>query len=407
MSGLRGKAASSPQILDHLANTSPRALLTRDVTLCNLRPQIRLSEVLLPQDSPSRIGSNVLAGKEPLSSGFTSPNESYMYARNPEITPVPAVHSDFDEDDCHSTHGVPYIIAPRVALRTPQYHRTNVDAWLDELVGPTTDPCSMPLRKPSSVPALSDTGIGHDPSSPTTQIVTRKMRKINKLKTIRRPAQPSTTAEQAPLYLNVVPRRSKYLDTPGSSQLRTSPVRNSSNKENLAPPTVALSWSSVASFSDRGYSVDGYHLQSPAAHAPRTFSGKADAISHPTFSTPSTLCSPDHSKKLRQKGTSYPNTSQIDECFGTARSAIHLWGQHGLPSVVLPFGEDLIDQTDKDINEDPNAEAEVLPLSPSVEKYRNGRGPRLGRCNSYWDVDILPEFSPVREAVTLQQQQIP
>lgn len=34
-------------------------------------------------------------------------------------------------------------------------------------------------------------------------------------------------------------------------------------------------------------------------------------------------------------------------------------------------------------------EVELVQLSPGVECYRKGRGPRRGRCGSYWDRDVI------------------
>lgn len=42
-----------------------------------------------------------------------------------------------------------------------------------------------------------------------------------------------------------------------------------------------------------------------------------------------------------------------------------------------------------EIYEDETCE-EVLELSPSVQQYRRGRGPKRERCMSYWDNDIVP-----------------
>ena len=396
------KAEFLPQVFEHLANTSPGATPTEDLALPGLRPGMGLSEAPLPRDSPSRVGLNNTAGKELLSSGLRSSIGPYVHVRKPETLPVIAVYQDSDEDDCHSTHGVPYIIAPRVALRTPQQHKTNVDAWLDELVDPAIGACSLLPTKSSDVLAPSDTETGHDMSSPTLQIITKKMRGTSTLRTKCRPAQASTIAVQAPLYLNAGPRRPNYLDVPKSSRFRRSSVRHSSNKENHVPPTVALSWSSVASSPPREHCVDEHHLQSAAARTPPALSDKVDAISHPTFSTPSTLCSPDHRKKLRESKTSPPNTSETDQCRTTAEFATQLSSEAGPPSAVLFLGEDLMDPSNGRNIEDSDKELVVLPLSPGVEKYRKGRGPRRERCISYWDGDIVPEFSSTREAVLLQ-----
>ncbi|MCJ1319146.1 hypothetical protein MMC15_004479 [Xylographa vitiligo] len=275
------KTVLSEQVLQSLANTGSESLQTEDLTLPNLRPGMGLSEDPLPRDSPTCVGPNDTAGKEPLSSGFTSPVGLHVYVGNPETTPVIAVYQDSDEDDCHSTHGVPYIIAPQEALHMPQQHTVNIDAWLNELMDPAMGACSLPPTKPSYIPAPSDTESGHDTSSPTPQIITKKMRGTSSIRTIRYPSQASTIAVQAPLFLNTVSRRPYYLDISRSSYLPKSTVRNSSNKENYAPPIVALSWNSVASSPPQKNCVDERHLQSSAAPAPRTVSQKVDAISHP------------------------------------------------------------------------------------------------------------------------------
>ena len=31
----------------------------------------------------------------------------------------------------------------------------------------------------------------------------------------------------------------------------------------------------------------------------------------------------------------------------------------------------------------------MVQLSPDVECYRKGRGPRRDRCGSYWDMDVI------------------
>ncbi|KAL8695557.1 MAG: hypothetical protein Q9224_003357 [Gallowayella concinna] len=50
-----------------------------------------------------------------------------------------------------------------------------------------------------------------------------------------------------------------------------------------------------------------------------------------------------------------------------------------------------LNNQDFDIYEDESSE-EMVNLSPIVEKYRKGRGPKRERCVSYWDEDILPEL---------------
>ncbi|MCJ1288236.1 hypothetical protein MMC26_007591 [Xylographa opegraphella] len=348
----------------------------------------------------SRHGPKVTVGKKLLVSGYTTP---IVHVPNPDTTPVVAVYQDSDEDDCHSTHGVPYIIAPRVAFRTSPRPNPNIDGWLDELVGPTMGSSSVPPTKSSNVTALSATVTCHVTSSPTPHIATKRMGGTKTLKSIPCPAPTSATAVQAPLNLNSMPRRPESLDIPGSSHCCQSSIWNSSNKENHVPPTVASFWSSVPSSPPREHCVDECQPQSSAASLPGTLGDKVDAMSHPTFSTPSTLCSPDHCKKLQWADNSPPNISQIAESRSTAKVATHLAEEDGLLAAILFLGKDVIVEGDVNSTVDSSEEVDVLPLSPGVEKYRKGRAPRRERCASYWDSDMVPELSPNRAAVVLQQ----
>ncbi|MCJ1395373.1 hypothetical protein MMC18_008257 [Xylographa bjoerkii] len=405
----QGKAAVSPQGLDYLATTSSGAPSPEDVTLPNLRPKMVLSQLPLPLTlkSPSRTGPNDTARMEPPSSGFTSPIGPYVQARNEENAPLIAVYQDSDEDECHSTHGVPYIIAPRVAILTPQQHKPNIDAWLDELMEPAVIPGSQPSTQSANASAQSDTETGHERSSPTPRIITKKMRGFNPSKIVCRPVHTSVIPVQNPLYLGAVSERPSYLDISESPHSSSSPARNTGNKENRAPPTVALSWSSVASSPPREpHCTDDRHIQSSAALVTSSVSDKVDTISHPTFSTPSTLCSPDHRKKLSHITTSSHNTSRKDECHSTADFATRLSSEAGSAGARNLPAEDASDQADAESVEDCDEGAEALPLSPEVERYRKGRGPRRERCTSYWDGDIVPEFSPFGKEAEMQRRQV-
>ena len=398
--GSPGKPSHSLQVLDHLTGTSLEAPRTEDIILPNLRLQVELPTPPLPLKSPTAAGLKDKSGKEPLSSGFTSPVGPCVPAREGEIASLIAMYQDSGEDECHSTHRVPYVIAPRVAILTPQQHKPSIDAWLDDLVDPVREPSAQPSTKSGDVSSQSDTENGPERSSPTPCIVIKKIRGSTHLRTVRRPAYASLTAVQNPVYLNAAPRRPSYLDIPQSSKSLISPGRISSNKENQGPPTVTLSWSSVASSSPREpHHVNGRHLQSSAALAARFSSDKVDTISHPTFSTPSTLCSPSHRKKLGQLSTSSQNVSQEVQLRRTTNFATQLCSDDGLLSVVEFLTEETRDGSDEDSVEDRDNGAEVLPLSPEVERYRKGRGPRRERCTSYWDEDIVIEISPIREKV--------
>ncbi|MCJ1400099.1 hypothetical protein MMC11_003302 [Xylographa trunciseda] len=375
----------------HLAGTSPDAPRAEDATEPNLHLRTEPSTLPLPLNG-SALMSTITAGNEPLSSGFTSPFGSHLPIRNSEGPSVIAIQDDSDEDECHSTHGVPYIIAPRATILTPQQLKPNIDAWLDELMDPGVIFGSQLSATSANISAPSDTDNGYERSSPTAGVVTKKMRGSITSRPIHNSAHTSASAVQGPLFPNTIPRRPCYLDVLQNSHSCVFSVRNSSNKENHAPPTLALSWSSVASPPPyEPYCADDRHRHLSTAPAHRSLSDNVDKISHPTFSTPSTLYSPDHRKKHRWVNTSLTDGSQGDECRSTAKFVTHLSSDDVLPVAVEFHGGVVSDKTDADIREDFVKDIEVLPLSPDVERHRKGRGPKRERCISYWDRDIREE----------------
>ena len=60
---------------------------------------------------------------------------------------------------------------------------------------------------------------------------------------------------------------------------------------------------------------------------------------------------------------------------------------------MLPVGDDGVGVTvcedDERDGDRGGEEVEMVQLSPDVQCYRKGRGPRRDRCGSYWDRDVI------------------
>ena len=90
-------------------------------------------------------------GKEPISSGFETPIaptpgfvENPKDVKYPILENWPSLRSSFhasclgsDDEDLHSTHGVPLIL-PFHPPNVEEAHRSHIDTWLNEVVEPTT-----------------------------------------------------------------------------------------------------------------------------------------------------------------------------------------------------------------------------------------------------------------------------
>ena len=246
---------------------------------------------------------------EPLSSGFTSPIE----VRDQTILQAgggrTSLEQDLDAGETHSTHGVPLIIPIRVPeddfspVSSPK-----VDAWLEQVVAHTIS---------------SHTDIGG---------------KFFK--------EPNLDAAE-------------YLMTGMSSP------RQTSNKENIPPATIALSWSSLMSSSSQSplAAQSSQHLAAPS----RSPKSKSPRRNLSTTGSPSMLLSaPPKRKGAKSMKSNTEATVQVRKRNNKSKF---------------------------DLCED-NVADSLMELSPHVECHRKGKGPKKERCPSYMDHDVLSPCSP-------------
>ena len=208
-------------------------------------------------------------------------------------------------------------------------------------------------------------------------------------------------------------------------------VSTTSNKENIAPSTIALSWSSIASSTQRKRLHPTSQLRSKEARAqryqvPPNSPQRKSSRSSSSFSIrdlprrriartsaqvfgafhvapPGLLTNAPRKKKAKvnPSASSSDNGTRLE---GSAHSCI--FSDHGSSIKVAKeriqryeaFSEvdKKIEMEKENVNPfEASSEAEnecferVKSLSPNVEVFRKGRGPRKERCGSYWDEDVL------------------
>jgi len=369
-------------------------------------------------------------GKEPLSSGFTSPvgpESNARYGKLPLSSSILPPGSD--DGECHSTHGVPYIITPQESAPEVPPQMRNIDAWLDKLMDPAPEPAPRsPLR--SSV--VSDLGR----SSPCAPLFSKKLRRpITRTKTCVFPTA-SAPGPRQPSFLYAPPTKPWCLVSLDKVE---GTARNTSNKENLPPPTRAGSWNSVISSPPRNSPPHTNAVASPTDQPTKDTSPSLFLTPHHHTPSPNRIPSSTRAKSPALFLTPYlsapprrpPHLSPLPNKY-TKSSPPFPHFRPGSPSPrPFPFAicEDEDDYTSIRPDEiaypatnnnrtphpkvkvvdkhDPWAidsrdlepEGEMPRLSPDVEVLRKGRGRgewRRLRCGSYWDEDIVPEFSPKR-----------
>ena len=248
---------------------------------------------------------------EPLSSGFTSPIGVCDQTICQAVGGQTSLEEDLDAEETHSTHGVPLIIPIRVPEDdfSPGFS-PKVDAWLEQVVAHTM---------------FSHTNIGG---------------KFFK--------EPNLDAAE-------------YLMTDKSSP------RQTSNKENVPPATIALSWSSLMSSSSQ--SPLATQSSQPLVIPPRPPKSNSPRRNISAAGSPSMLLSaPPKSKKPKAVMSNTGATVEVKKKNNKSKF---------------------------DICESDVADS-LMQLSPHVECHRKGKGPKKERCLSYMDQDVLPECSPSR-----------
>ncbi|MCJ1248637.1 hypothetical protein MMC30_005855 [Trapelia coarctata] len=386
----------------------------------------------LPTPSPPYVLPAGATGKEPLSSGFTSPvgpESNIHYGILPVSSSV--LPPDSDDGVCHSTHGVPYIITPQDPAPVLPPQMKNIDDWLDKLMDPAPEPT---VKSPHHSSVLGDVGR----SSPCAPLFSKKLRRpITRTETCVLPTT-SAPATRQPSFLDAPPMKPWRLVSLDKFEAT---ARNTSNKENLPPPTRAASWSSIISSSAPDSPPHTNPIATPTELQPEDQSPCLFLTSYNPIPTPNRSSSSNGAKSpalflnpyLSASSRKLPHHFSPSPNKNSASSPPPLYFRPGSPPPKpSPSGicEDEDDHTSiisDDIaypitnsnrtphpkvmdksnpwavdRRDMEGDRELPRLSPDVEVVRKGRGKgerRRLRCGSYWDEDIVPEFSPRRGRV--------
>ncbi|MCJ1474577.1 hypothetical protein MMC13_003236 [Lambiella insularis] len=331
---------------------------------------------------------------EPLSSGFAALGGSESQAPDERAAVSLTIYQDSDEDDCHSSHGVPYIIVPKEPYSSLPRRRLNIDAWLDEITDPVSDPAPATKAETGAriISSIDETiGLG---SSPTPCSVSKRV-KVFTTSTgpRRRPSRMLAVTDHRSHFLSALPRKPNYRSVIDGVRLLNSPPRHASNKENRPPPTLALSWCSSASPPDQKIPAldEEFRTVASAMFPPLACHGGHEMGPHPTFSTPTTLCSSTHRKKLKFSSPAAKALPAAEVCRRSGSSSSNEIGKQRTSCA-----------SDQGTAAEQHTDGKILPLSPGVECFRKGKGPRRDRCTSYWDGDIVPDFSPWRRATNVE-----
>ncbi|KAL9120645.1 MAG: hypothetical protein Q9187_002795 [Circinaria calcarea] len=273
--------------------------------------------------------------KEPLSSGFTSPVKPPSRSSNGRLMLPQSLTPDPQDDDCHSTHGVPLVLPVRGAGKDTvnNYH---VDSWLDKVLELSPPHTNHPAFKESTNQTIGTPRLLVAGGSPW--------------------GRTSAKLDRSP-------------DTPYS---KLSLSRLVSNKENIPPSKAAKTWSNVAS-------------------------PLAGTIGHQSMTPVNPQASDQSSSNISDSssGLARPGYTSLSPMPCPPQGLLHLSPKRKKAKVA-----ELIKQKHKvpgsssfTICEDESADV-LAELSPVIERHRKGRGPKRGRCPSYYDQDILPQFSP-------------
>ncbi|MCJ1239153.1 hypothetical protein MMC14_007146 [Varicellaria rhodocarpa] len=276
--------------------------------------------------SPKSIRS---AAREPIISGLSMPARSQPQAENLQATSPTCYSSSMEEDDHHSSHGVPLVI-PIHRKGMERIDDTMVDVWLEDvfMLSPHIQKQEFKSRPRARTETLNDSNLK-------------------------------------------VPGRhgSPKLRTPfaNSSHSKNEKLRVASNKENVPPTNAAFSWNEVGSpYSEKGAPK---YLSLP----PRRLARSSDSCLSPP------------------KTPGYFNLPASKSTYRTPHPFFHLTPKRQKPrtspSSLPPVPNNTpVDKSAFGIQEDDD---ELVELSPVVECHRKGQGPKRGRCLSYYDWDIL------------------
>ena len=306
--------------VDPFPHVQVSSSLQEDIEPASLTPSQQAME------SPT---STRTPGREPVFHALSTPARPQSQAEDIQAISPTCYTSSIEEDDHHSSHGVPLVIPIR-KKKMERIDETKVDLWLEDVFM-----LSPHIQKPEFKPqprAGTETSIESD-FNVADRYVSPK-------------------------------RRTPFAN---SSYFKNENSRVVSNKENVPPMKPAISWNEIPSpFSEKGTPK---YLSLP----PRRLARSPDS----SLSPPKT---PGYSNLPASKSTyrsPHPFFHLTPKC-QQARTS---------PSSLPPVPNNTpVDKSALEIQEDSD---ELVELSPVVECHRKGQGPKRDRCLSYYDWDIL------------------
>ena len=358
-----------------------------------------------PRPAPSR-RVHWRPGKEPISSGFTSPTGAAEQTSLALPSPAPAIHPLYslsedeaelalDAKEIHSTHVVPPVLPIRrapaeiTALPPPSVH-ANIHAWLDGVLAPDQRPWAPGLSHPlrpfhaNPTPALlqhrprTRSNKENIPPLATDAATGLPSRSSNGKNSRGRNNDDDSSPSDAPS-----PRLGPCTDVAEDalpllepSRPRTAP-RKPLRELPMGPASSPVKGRSGTAFS--------------RAHAPPRSPGGLMALA-PRRKRPRTASPPERSDdELAERATKGDAVGLSCMKMRAGASRRTRW-----PTRVPRDGGNARDRSpseegeirDDEDNEGPSEDG-ILPLSSTVQTFRKGKGPTPDRRPSYWDRDIL------------------
>ena len=335
----------------------------------------------MPPLPPPRISTSItvnIVGQEPLSSGFTSPTTATNRICMDKAIYPRLLASYLEDEECHSTHGVPYIMPTPTPVSTQPVQMRDIDAWLDELMDPTPDPVPKPTYSPKVISGRLALPV-QSRGPPGSSLFQRKLRSATPSAPPRNPQVEILTASRQSSYSYAVFNELGRLAPPEANCKLVSMAPQSSNKENLPPPTISLSWSSITS-SSAPLSPNCPDQVNSSPETPLITITKPAVPYSFQNPPPHSSTAPLPCKKLRP---SFPWPSPLFK--GPVRKPFKD-ARFGIREDEVA-GEDVPTETG-------DIAGDYVHISPDVQRHRKGKGPRRDRRPSYWDEDIVPGPSP-------------
>ena len=284
--------------------------------------------------------------KEPTSSGPKKQNEPVRRDFTNDLLGLSLGYtSGPDDDETHSTHGVPLIFKLTEPERRRQQSQESVTSWLENVSYPNLPPDTPSERAGPRQGRGRDFGTGA--SSHRENFAPPKERRPAIDLGVRKSAQSSPISPQS------------MSEFPPLAAPPTGPPR----PENT-PPGITLPYR-PAGRNDLGPAPGSQPAQ--VKGTPALNSGHQHPLNAPRG--PAAL-------SRHPKGPPFPMTA--DRLTGAQFKASAQAKKDAAAAAAAAAEAD-------------EADDELAELSPSVARYRRGKGPKMERSASYWDEDILPE----------------